>query len=161
VGLLQTIEGSAFCTWVREADSLWAYPGILFVHVAGMLALVGLITIIALRVLGFPSDLPLAPFERLFPVVWLACGLNAASGAILLATDATAKLKNPIFGLKMLLVVMAAGTTVLMRRMAFGSAAVQGSPRRERLVALASIALWLAAMTLGRLMGYLNVLSNA
>jgi hypothetical protein len=160
VGLLQTIEGSAFCMWVREADSLFAYPGILFVHVAGMLALVGLCTIVALRVLGFPSTLPLAPLERLFPIVWLAAGVTAISGAVLLAADATAKLKNPIFGLKMLLVVIAAGVTLGIRRVAFRSAAQDQVPR-GRLLAIASIVLWLVVMVLGRLMGYLNILSNA
>jgi hypothetical protein len=161
VGLLQTIESSAFCTWVRENNSLWAYPGILFVHVAGMATLVGLSAMVALRLLGFAPKLPVPPLERFFPIIWGAFWINAVSGAVLLATDATAKLTNPLFGAKMLLTALGVLDMVLIRRMVFrrrdGGTHV---PASGKFLAAASLCLWFGAMTLGRLLGYLGPLGN-
>jgi hypothetical protein len=119
VGLLQTIEGSAFCTWVREDSSLWAYPGILFMHVAGTATLVGISVMVALRLVGFAPKLPVPPFERFFPIIWGAFWINAASGTVLLAIDATAKLASPLFGAKMLLIALGTVDMVLIRRVVF------------------------------------------
>jgi hypothetical protein len=157
VGLLQTIEGSAFCTWIREDSSLWAYPGILFVHVAGMATLVGISAMVALRVVGFAPKLPVPAFERFFPIIWGAFWINAISGTVLLATDATAKLTSPVFGAKMLLIALGVVDMMLIRRVVFrGSAGGREVPTLGKILAAASLILWFGATTVGRLMGYLS-----
>jgi hypothetical protein len=158
---LQTIEGSAFCTWVREDSSIWAYPGILFVHVAGMAILVGISTMIGLRVLGFAPKLPVAPFERFFPILWAAFLINAISGTVLLAADATAKLANPVFGVKMLLIALAGVDMVVIRRVVFRDPRVdQAVPALGKALAALSLVLWFGATTAGRLMAYVGAVSG-
>jgi hypothetical protein len=157
VGLLQTIEGSAFCTWIREDSSLWAYPGVLFVHVAGSATLVGISAMVALRLVGFAPKLPVPPFERFFPIIWGAFWINAVSGTVLLATDATAKLTSPLFGAKILLVALGVVDMMLIRRVVFrGPFGGQTVPALGKILAVASLILWFGATTMGRLMGSLG-----
>lgn len=159
--LLQTIESSAFCTWVREDSSLWAYPGILFIHVAGMATLVGISAMVALRLVGFAPKLPVPPLERFFPIIWGAFWINTVSGTVLLAIDATAKLASPLFGVKMLLIALGTVDMVLIRRVVFrGPNRGQHAPALGRILAVVSLILWFGAMTAGRLMGSLGALSG-
>ena len=153
--LLSTIEYSAFCTWVRESNSLWAYPGIVFVHTIGTAMVVGLSAMVDLRVLGVARQLPLAPLERYFPIIWAGFWASAISGAILFAADATSKIASPLFGVKMLTIVLGVLTTVLIRRTVFLDPAAERfvSGRAKRLAA-ASLGLWFAAIAAGRLMAY-------
>jgi hypothetical protein len=159
---LASVENTAFCTWVRNSSSLWAYPGILFMHTVGLGFVVGLSAAIDLRLLGFASDLPLRPLERAFPVIWLGFWVNAISGTILLAADATTKLTNPVFYVKMAFILLAVGVTMLMRRKLFASGALDDArvPALGKVLAVASIALWFGAITAGRLMAYIGPVSG-
>ena len=150
---LSTIERSAFFTWVREDSSLWAYPGIRFIHTVGLAIVVGLSTMINLRVLGFARTLPMAPLERYFPIIWAGFWINAISGTILLAADATMKLANPAFGVKMVLIALAAVNLILMRSAVFHDRHLNApvSGRGKRLAAV-SLLLWFGAIAAGRLM---------
>jgi len=156
VKLLSTIEYSAFCTWVRESNSLWAYPGILFMHTLGTAVVVGMSAIVNLRVLGFARRLPLAPLERYFPVIWAGFWASAISGAILFAADATSKIVSPLFGLKMLAIAFGVVTMVAIRRTVFADRPATTAPAgREKWLAAASLLLWFAAIAAGRLMAYI------
>ena len=50
--LFRWVEESAFSVWMRESDSLFAFPGILAVHTIGLGLLAGLSGAFALRLLG-------------------------------------------------------------------------------------------------------------
>ena len=153
--LLSTLEYSAFCTWVRESNSLWAYPGILFMHTLGTAVVVGMSAIVNLRVLGFARRLPVAPLERYFPIIWAGFWTSAVSGAILFAAEATSKIVSPLFGVKMLAIVFGVLTMVVIRRRVFrdpsGTTPVAA---REKWLAAASLLLWFTAIAAGRLMAY-------
>ena len=154
--LLSTIEYSAFCTWVRESNSLWAYPGILFMHTLGTAVVVGMSAMVDLRVLGFARRLPVAPLERYFPIIWAGFWASAISGAILFAADATSKIVSPLFGVKMLAIVFGVLTMVahpadsLSRSVRDDAAGGTG-----KWLAAASLLLWFAAIAAGRLMAYI------
>src|SRR4030095_8615344 len=121
---LSLIDNSAFSVWVRESSSIFAYAGILFLHTVGLAIVVGISAMIDLRLLGVASDLPIAPLERFFPIMGAGFWINAVSGSILLAQDATTKFTNPIFGIKMVLIALAVADMVLLRRGVF-----RGPPR--------------------------------
>jgi hypothetical protein len=87
--LLEAIENSAFAIWLRESPSLFAYTGVLSLHTIGLGFLVGISTGIALRMLGFTPELPLAPLGRFFPLMWAGFFVNAFSGVMLLICGAT------------------------------------------------------------------------
>ena len=154
--VLSAIEQSAFFTWVRESSSIWAYPSILFLHTVGMATVVGLSAMIDLRVLGFARQLPLDPLDRYFPFIWAGFWLNAISGVVLFAADATAKIANPVFAAKMLLVGGGTMTIAAIRRIVFGRGPDSTVTPLGKLLAAASLMFWLGATTTGRLMTYVK-----
>ena len=155
---LQSIEGSSWAIWLKESPSLWGYPMLLFLHTVGLSFTVGPSVAIDLRVLGVGRRLPLAPFDTFFRVIWIAFAVNAASGAVLFFSDATAKLENPAYLVKMTLVCVAAAITFAIRRRVFRSAAVDASVdasgASSRYLAVASILCWFGAITAGRYIAY-------
>jgi hypothetical protein len=75
---------------------------------------------------------------------------------VLFASDATAKLANPAFIVKMTCVLIAVAITAMIRRRVFhdaaeGAASVDGA---SRYLALASMIFWFGAITAGRFMAY-------
>jgi hypothetical protein len=158
---LAGVEQSAFFAWVRESRSLLAYPGILLLHTYGMAIVVGLAAGIDLRILGFAPALPLAPMRRFLPLMWAAFGINAATGVVLLLADATTKLANPDFFVKMGFIALA----VVIRRAIDVRVFNDRSADRElagsaKALAAASLVCWLGAITAGRLLAYVGPVSG-
>jgi hypothetical protein len=160
---LSQIEHSGFSTWVRESGSLWSYASVLFLHTVGLAFLVGLNVTLDLRLLGMAKRLPLAPFEGFYRMMWAGFWMNAVSGTILLAQDATTKLVNPVFYLKMLFVAAAVTLMVMTRRRVFRDPLIESRPPSPavRALAWASLFCWAGAITAGRLMAYLGQDSGA
>jgi hypothetical protein len=159
---LLKLEQSGFGTWVRESPSLFAYPTILFLHTVGLGLLVGVNVAIDLRILGFASELPLAPMRRFFPYMWAGFWVNAASGVALLIADASTKMVNPVFLIKIGLIVAAVVNTAVIRRRVFsdGSPECSGLSLKARALAVVSLLLWLGSITTGRLMAYIGPVSG-
>ena len=155
LGWLQAIESSGWATWLKESPSIWGYPTLLFLHTVGLAFTVGPSVLIDLRLLGGGRRLPLAPFASFFKIVWIAFAISAASGAVLFFSDATAKLENPAYLVKMTLVVIAVAITVAIRRHAFGPGTVGGEgAKATRWLAVASVLCWFGAITAGRYIAY-------
>ena len=95
------LESSAFSSWLKESPSLLAYPFVLFLHGVGLVCTAGPSAVISLRLLGVGRQLPVAPFDRFFPLIWLGFWISAVSGFVMVAVDVTSKLANPLFGVKM------------------------------------------------------------
>lgn len=156
------LSRTAPAIWARESESIWAYPTILFLHTLGLGLLVGFTTVVDFRVLGFASNVPLAPMRRLFRFIWAGFWINALSGTALLIM-APAKLLNPAFIVKMTCIALGVGDMIWLKRAAFGAflSSRDGVPRpapvSARLLAAASLALWAGAITAGRLMAYIGV----
>jgi hypothetical protein len=150
------VESTGLATWVRESPSLLAYPGILFLHTIGLALLVGASTFVSLRLMGRGSEMPLPPFESFFLVMWAGFWINALSGAALLIADATTKMTNPVFFIKMGFVLLAVITMMMIRRRIFRKQTTQGAT----FLALASLVLWTGAITAGRLMAYFGPVSG-
>ena len=154
--VLTAVEQTAFFTWVRESSSIWAYPSILFAHTVGLAIVVGLSVIVDVRLLGFARQLPLEPCKRYFPFIWAGFWLNALSGSILFTADATVKLTNPLFGVKMLLVALGTITIVRIRRVVFGDLREPVVTTSGKALAAASLVLWFGVIAAGRLMTYVK-----
>ena len=156
---LKALETSALSMWVRESGSLWSFPGILLAHTYGMGIMVGVILVIDLSILGLVPALPLEPLKKFFPIVWAAFWLNAITGTILLAADATTKLTNPDFGVKMAFIVLAVINQRMIQKRLFGEPSPT-PPIRSRanakVLAWMSIVCWLGAITAGRLLAYVG-----
>jgi hypothetical protein len=152
------LEQTAIATWVREGTSLWSYPTVLTLHTTGLAVLVGLSAAIDLRVLGFVRRIPLAPMEKFYPLMWVAFWVNALTGVLLFMADATAKLNNTVFYVKLVFIACAVATMYLIRSQVFRDPALEKRPltANAKILCGASLFFWLAAITAGRLMAYIG-----
>ena len=155
---LSSLENSGFGTWVRDAPTIWAFPTILFLHTFGMAIVAGGSAMLSLMVLGFWPAAPIKPFERMFPWLWVAFGINAVTGTMMLVADATAKLTSLDFYIKMVLVFAGMILLIRMRRRIFEDPQLDRVPLSgtARMLAWASLACWFGAITAGRLLAYVG-----
>ena len=78
---LRSLEETALSQWVL--GSISGYPIVLSFHSLGLALLVGLLAVIALKVLGFMPNQPYAPFRKFMPFVWWGFAVNLVSGVVL------------------------------------------------------------------------------
>jgi len=152
----QWTETSAFFIWLRESPSVWAYPTVMFLHTVGLAFTAGASVVIDLRLLGVARQLPVAPFARFFRSIWIGFWLTAISGLVMLGSDLDAKVTNRLFAPKMILVACAVVLMIVMRRRVFAAAAPDQTSvsASARVLAAASLACWIGAITAGRFMAY-------
>ena len=77
---LDALENTWLSTTLRDSPNVFLYPTILAFHTLGLAFFVGISSAIALRIFGVAPGLPLAPFKKLYPVMWLGFFFNAVSG---------------------------------------------------------------------------------
>jgi hypothetical protein len=155
---LTWIEQIGPVAWVRESASIFAYPTVIALHSVGMAFVVGLNVALDLRLLGVAIGLPLSPMKGLFPYMWAALGLNAATGALLLAQGASRFAVNPVFFVKMAFVGLAIANLRLLRWKLFprnpGHLDATGLPAAVKVLAATSLVFWTGAVVAGRLTAY-------
>ena len=91
MNFLSMLEQSGFATWVRESNSLLAYPSVLFLHTVGMGFVAGISALIDLRLLGCASEVPLGDIKKVLPFMWAGFWVNLVTGLVLFMLDATTK----------------------------------------------------------------------
>src|SRR5262245_36566491 len=99
--LLLWIQYLPVCVRIAESSSVWAYPTVLMLDTVGLGWLVGLNTVVNLRLLGVGKRVPFAIFERLFPMMWWGFWLNLVTGIVLFCLDASHKGHQWIFAMKL------------------------------------------------------------
>ena len=156
------IEQLKFFIWIRESDSIWAFPMFLFMHTLGMSMIAGVSAVVDIAILGFWPRLPVKPLERLYPLMWAGFWTNAVTGTVLMLADASTKLTNPVFYIKMCFVFAGVALLVTMRKRIFRAPElVQGAlPSNARFLAWPFLFCWLGSITAGRLLAYLGPVSG-
>jgi len=153
---MTALHDSAFSTWLREAETVWAFPTILTIHTFGMMLLVGCAWLVDLRLLGVARTIPIGPLRPLFRVMWFAFFINLTTGTLLFIADPERKSTSLLFGFKMLLIII---NLLLLRRLE--RATYRESPEPvavasgTRQLAAASAMLWAGTIFAGRLLGYM------
>jgi hypothetical protein len=156
MGLLAWLEARPLSVWVHESPSVWAQPTVMTLHTMGMAALVGASWVLDLRLLGISRNVPLSDFRWTFQAVAVGLIVNVVTGTLLFAARATTWGTAIPFLVKMILVVASVATLMPLRAEVFRSGAnVCEASRTARFLAIASICLWTAAITSGRLLAYL------
>jgi hypothetical protein len=152
--IFDTIEHTAFSTWIRESPSLFAFYFILLFHTVGLSMVVGANSIVDLRLLGVAPALPLKPLKRLFGIMWTGLTINILTGILLLFAYPTKALTNLVFYAKLTLIALAVVTMKRISDRVFQNASL-GEPdmmARGRTMAMVSLVLWASAITAGRLL---------
>jgi hypothetical protein len=145
------LQDSPLGVWIRE--SAWAIFAALIVHTLGMGFLVGAGLAVDARLLGLGRRIPLPALSGLAPLMAAALAFAAASGAVLVIGYPAKALTNPLFYAKLALVMAALALTWRIDRRVL-RAGLAEAPAWSRAAAALSIPLWLAGLTLGRLLAY-------
>jgi hypothetical protein len=134
----------------------------LFMHTLGMSMIAGIAAVVDLGILGFWPKISVKPLERLYPLMWIGFWINAVTGSVLMIADASTKLTNPVFFIKMIFVFSGVWLLVVIRKRVFGDTDLGRAPMLERgkVLAWASLVCWLGAITAGRLLAYLGPVSG-
>lgn len=150
------LSATAIAAWVRHSD--WAYPILETLHVLGLALVFTPILLFDLHILGFYARQVTAEWHRtLLPWVWFGFALNALSGALMFASDAGEIASNPAFQFKMALLMIAGLNAALFQwRLYDATAAAGAQSTAARFSAAASVTLWIAIITAGRLMAYMK-----
>ena len=158
MSVLTALEGSGMSAWLRESQSLWAFPFVLAVHTVGLGLIVGSTVVVNLRILGGASRIPLKPLEKFFSIMWLGLALNTISGLMLFAKEATTVGISGVFWVKISLIALAVWVLTRIKAKVFDDPLVDTRPiaNHVRALALLSIILWTGAITAGRLMAYIG-----
>lgn len=159
---LASLEKLRFSQWVLSSGSIWAYPSILLMHTIGMAMVAGLNAVIDMRLLGVSPKLPLKPLGRLYPLMWTGFAINLLTGTTLMIADATTKLTNPDFYVKMAFVFAGVAVLYQMQNRVFGDPDLDRTPvsGQAKFLAWVSLTCWVGAVTCGRLLAYVGPVSG-
>jgi hypothetical protein len=159
----------SFCTWLAATPVSqtiqtidWIVPAVQTIHILAVAAVVTSALMINLRLLGVRgNDQSVAGVARRFlPFIWWPLPVLAATGAILIAAEPARALENPVFLLKMGLLLSAAGVTLAYQLPIRNNASFwelsAGRKRAGRLIASTSIPLWIAIVCAGRWIAYVQ-----
>jgi len=147
------IEDTAFSSYLREAPSVFVFPAMLVLHALGMALLVGAHAAIAVRVLGVAPRVPLPEMAKFVTVAWTGLAVNIFSGVLLLIAYPTKALTNPLFYVKMSLILLSLFLFAALSKRIF-TAPREGAPLRARQLAAALLFTWASTIAAGRFLAY-------
>lgn len=154
--LLQALGDSGLAVWLRRPGP--AYPLANAAHILSLGVLVGTILVLDLRLLGLFRGQPVGVLGPVLSRA-AAAGLAAAvaTGVVLLSVRPIAYVENPALLVKLGLVGLGILNATLVRLNPGWPVALAGGrvTASLRLQALASLAIWIAAVVAGRWIGFL------
>jgi len=154
--LLIWLEQTPPSVWVREYPSILGFPFILFLHTLGLAMLAAISVGIDVWVLRQQVIGRALRMTGVIRVMWLGLGINAVSGVVLLIAYPAKALTNPVFYLKLLLVVLGVYAVQRINRAVFpdGLAVMGAVTVATKRWAVVSIATWAGTVVTGRLLAY-------
>lgn len=154
--LLIWLEQTPPSVWVREYPSILGFPFILFLHTLGLAMLAAISVGIDVWVLRQQVVGRALRMTGIIRVMWLGLGINALSGVVLLIAYPAKALTNPVFYIKLLLVMLGVYAVQRINRAAFpgGLAATGTLTVATKRWAVVSIVTWAGTVLTGRLLAY-------
>ncbi len=133
----------------------WWWAFMMDLHFVGLVLLIGTIGMLNLRVLGFGTQLPIAPLNKLVPWGIAGFGINLLTGLLAFIGMPTFYTHDIAFVLKIGAILLAVTTLGLFYLTgAFRDCEAVGpgenAPLRARFIAGTSLFLWFAVIVLGR-----------
>jgi hypothetical protein len=152
-GFLELLEASALSQTLRR--SVWLYPVVNVSHVLGLMAFFAAVAAMDVKALRSSNPAELRGFiDRLRPVAILLLAVLVITGLLLFLPEASHIAHNTVFQAKLAVIGLALLNVLALQKALGGAAPAAAIPESVRLTALASLVLWLAVATLGRLIAY-------
>jgi hypothetical protein len=143
------LQESGYGSFVR--NSVFFYPAANILHVLSVISFFGLVATMDLALLGVGQAPAKQVIARLRPFAVVLLVLIAATGSVLFVAEAVAIAANPVFQLKVILILLAlanvVGNELVLRSRGDDSSLA-------RLTAGVSLLAWLGVAALGRLIAY-------
>lgn len=149
---------TAYSDYIRF--SLWGYPIFETLHLIGVALLFGSIALTDLRMLGCARTISASRLTGgfLLHFTWIGFAIVAFSGISLFMAYAPDNAENPVFIVKMLLIVAAGINAVFFHLRVYSGIADwdvdRPSPLAARLSTGLSMTLWILTVAAGRLIAY-------
>lgn len=156
-----------FCSWLEQTavsqtiqTAGWIIPTVQSIHILSISLLVASALMIDLRLLGFVGlDQSLKRVSaRFLPFIWWTLPVLLATGSIMIIGEPARSLENPVFALKMCLLVGAVIVTGVYQLWLHDEAAFAGLRANSRAaawpVAIVSLLLWGGIIFAGRWIAY-------
>ena len=154
-----------FEIWARGTEwgafarsSQWVWGSLESAHFIGLSLLIGMVGLFDLRLIGVAKTIPVAALHRLIPLGILGYFINLISGSLFLFAYPDQYLYNRAFQFKIGFMTLAAANILLFYSTAFSEAKAIGAgmdaPTRLKWIGGASLALWIAVLTCGRLLTF-------
>jgi hypothetical protein len=139
----------------------WIWPACESLHFIGLALLIGNVGLLDLRLLGVNDGLSVAPLARF--VRWGVLGflINAVTGIAFFVGNPFQYINNVAFGFKVVFIALA-GVNVLvfyasgLARQVEALGPGDEAPLAAKIVAAASLFLWVAVMYMGRMLPYIG-----
>jgi len=151
------IEGSGLGQAMRQW--LWLYPAVETIHITGIALLFGSIAVLDLRLLGLSKSIPATRLAG-HTLPWTAGAflLIVPSGFAMFTAHASEFIGNPVFALKMGLILGAGVNAAIFHTSVFRGAAAWDvnvtPPPAARAAAAVSLLVWMSVIACGRLLAY-------
>jgi uncharacterized membrane protein len=155
---LETLQSWSWAVFIHKTP--WAFTTVEVVHVFAVSLVLGTIAIVDLRLLGFASTKrPFAELSRqVLPFTWAAFVLAVIAGSLLFTTRATEYFVNPMFWIKMALIVVAGINMMIFEFITVRDVQKWNldptPPAVARRAGGISIACWVLVAVFGRLIGF-------
>ena len=154
---LGAIEASALGQAMRQW--LWLYPSVETVHIVGIALLVGSIAVLDLRLLGLSRSLSVRRLAaHVLPWSIASFALIVPSGLAMFVAHAGDLISNPVFAVKISLILLAGANAGIFHAGVFRNARQWDvdlmPPIAARAAAASSLLLWISVIACGRLLAY-------
>ncbi|MGC4029783.1 MAG: hypothetical protein QM696_13035 [Steroidobacteraceae bacterium] len=155
--MLEQLSNLPLSVWIRESTDIYAFTLILTLHAIGLATVVGISTVVGLRLLGVGPGIPLVLLKRFFRVLYVGFWINAVSGLMLFIAEPVKMVEMPAFWAKMFFIACGLVVVRLLTVRVFSDAQMMASniPNQQaRRLAWALLGCWYMALIVGRLTGY-------
>jgi uncharacterized membrane protein SirB2 len=154
---LRAINDWLMSTSLSQAiqSTSWAIPGIQVVHIVCLATLFALALNLSLRVAGRGLAVePLASLAgRFVPAIWICLCVLLLSGALLIIAEPFRTITNPVFYLKMSLLIVAIALTLALSSVAHRRE-VEKPTTFHLALAMLSMLVWTGIIVAGRYIAY-------
>ncbi|BAV64449.1 DUF6644 family protein [Sphingobium cloacae] len=158
LNFLQSLEETPVALAIKEGDQF--FPWLESFHVLAITLVVGTIAIVDLRLLGYPSHRRGARqlIVELLPFTWAAFVAAVITGVLLFISNAVKYSENPLFLIKMGLLLAAGVNMAIFHHGAYRKITewddLLPPPVSVRVAGASSLCLWIGVIIFGRWIGF-------